>query len=263
MIARSRVAEHPALPPLGPIASAGYAPIDDALHAMFLSVAVPTISAVLFQLGLHRRYFHGLRLLGTDKPRFCGAAWTVRAIAVREDIRAGISAREVPSLNRICLDAAPAGAVVALGSGGRADVSFMGDIMTASLIARGVAGVVLDTSVSDATAVAAMALPIACAGGTSISSFSRIMVVGCDEAIDIGDVAVFPGDVIVGDMDGAVCVPRHMAGDVARRCVEQEELEAFVLTKVRAGMPIDQAYPPDVHVLAEFHARAGRLDGAA
>jgi len=242
------------LPSLGPTASEHYAPIDADVRQKLLSVAVPTISAVLFQLGLRSRYFRGLRPLDTAKGRFCGAAWTLRAISVREDLRDGISARTVPSLNRMALDAAPAGCVIALGSGGNPDISFMGDIMTTALLARGVVGAVLDTGVSDASLVSEMALPVICAGRDAISSFSKIMVIGCNEAVDIQGVAVFPGDIIVGDTDGAVCIPRHMADDVAQRCIDQERLESFVIEKVRAGAPIDEAYPPNKAVLAEYRA---------
>lgn len=263
MSADPRMTDSFTLPALGPLASSAYAPVDAQVKSLLLSVAVPTISAVLFQMGLRSRFFRGLRPLDPGKPRFCGAAWTVRAIAVREDLREGISARTVPSLNRLSLDAAPEGCVVALGSGGHADVSFMGDIMAARLLACGVTGVVLDTSVSDASIVSGMALPILCAGRNSVSSFSEIMVVGCNEAIDIQGVAVFPGDILVGDTDGAVCIPRHMAEDVALRCVEQERLERFVLTRVQAGAPIDEAYPPSEQVKAAYRDWCAGQDGNA
>lgn len=244
-----------ALPSLGPLASAAYRPIEPELRETLLGVAVPTISAILFQLGLHTRFFRGLRPLDPEKPRFCGAAWTLRAIPVREDIRAAISARAAPSLNRIALDAAPAGCVVACGSGGHPDIAFMGDVMTTALIHRQVAGVVLDMGVSDASIVSRMALPVVCAGRDAVSSFSAIMVVGCNEATDVQGVAVFPGDVIMGDADGAVCIPRHLAQRVAELAVEQERLERFVIERVRGGAPIDAAYPPDPATLAAYRAQ--------
>lgn len=240
------------LPPLGSLASAGWRPVDPSLRDRLLLVAVPTLSAVMFQMGLHTRYFRGLRPLDAGKPRFCGAAWTLRAIPVREDIRAAMAARTAPSLNRLALDAAPAGCVVACGSGGHPDISFMGDIMTTALIAREVAGVVLDLGVSDASLVAGMTLPIVCAGRDAVSSFSAVMVVGCNEAVGIQGVAVFPGDIIVGDADGAVCLPRHLANEIASRAAEQERLERFIIERVRAGAPIDVAYPPDEATMAAY-----------
>ena len=240
------------LPPLGALASAEYSPVEPALRDRLRSVAVPTLSAVMFQMGLHTRFFRGLRPLDAGKPRFCGAAWTLRAIPVREDIRTAMSARTAPSLNRLSFDAAPSGCVIACGSGGHPDISFMGDIMATALVARHVAGVVLDLGVSDASLVADMALPVVCAGRDAVSSFSAVMVVGCNEAIGIQGVAVFPGDIIVGDADGAICLPRHLAEEVAARAEEQERMERFIITLVHAGVPIDIAYPPDEATLAAY-----------
>lgn len=251
------------LPPLGLLASPGYAPIEPELRDALLLVAVPTLSAVMFQMGLHSRFFTGLRPLNPNQPRFCGAAWTVRAIPVREDIRTAISSRAAASLNRLALDAAPEGSVVVCGSGGHPSVAFMGDIMSTALIARGVAGIVLDTGISDASLVARMSLPVVCAGRDAVSSFSAIMVVGCNEPIGVHHVAVFPGDIIVGDADGAVCVPRHLAMQIAGMAAEQERLEAYVIERVREGVPIDIAYPPNEDTLAAYRLWCAQQDSAA
>jgi len=237
------------------------APVDEALRRNLLAVAVPTLSAVMFQRGLHSRFFRGLRPLNPQQPRFCGPAWTLRAIPVREDIRNAMSAREAPSLNRLALDAAPEGSVVICGSGGNSGISFMGDIMSAALIARRVSGVVIDMSVSDASLVQQMPLGVICAGREAISSFSAVMVVACNDAIGVQGVAVFPGDIIVGDADGAVCIPRHLAADIAAAAAEQERLERFVLDLVRAGTPIDTAYPPNAETLAAYRATLREAGG--
>ncbi|MBV1830137.1 hypothetical protein HNW77_03880 [Komagataeibacter sp. AV436] len=240
------------LPGLGRIASETCCPIPEELKARLLSVAVPTLSAIMFKMGLHTRFFSDLHPLQPACRRFCGPAWTVRAMPVREDIREGIAQRQVPSLNRMALDAAPADSVVVVGSGGHPEVSFMGDIMATSLMVRGIAGVILDTSVSDVSIVGKMELPVVCAGRNVRSSFSALMVIGCDEPVGVQGVAVFPGDIIVGDEDGAVCVPRHLADEIADAAIEQEALEAFIIKKVATGMPIDIAYPPSPQILAEY-----------
>jgi regulator of RNase E activity RraA len=253
--------ERPA--PLGDLASDGYAPIDEALKAKLLSVQVPTLSAEMFKRGLMSRFFHGLVPLNRAASKFCGAAFTIRAIPVREDLRAAIAAFEIPSRNRRAFDAAPAGAVVVCATGDRANLGLMGDIMTTSLMTRGIAGVVLDAGVADADFIATMPIPVLPLGSAPVSSFAGIMVVDHDTPIGLRGVAVFPGDIIVGDPNGAVCIPRHLGDAVADAAIETEKLEEFVLERIRAGAPIDGTYPPNAAVMAEYRAwRAARTPDA-
>ncbi|MCZ8311983.1 MAG: ribonuclease activity regulator RraA [Rhodospirillales bacterium] len=224
------------------------------LKSRLLSAAVPTISAVLFKKGFNSRFFAGLQPLSEKASRFCGPAWTVRAIPVREDLRAKIASGELPSLNRLAFDAAPAGSVLVCSTGGHPDVAVMGDIMTTSLMVRGVAGAVVDTGVSDANLIAQMAFPLVCTGSAPVSSFAKVMVADHGLPIGIGDVAVFPGDIIVGDPNGAVCIPRDIADAVADAAVEQEALEAFILARVQSGAPLEGTYPPNAETLAAYRA---------
>ncbi len=243
---------HPTFASLGPTAPETYEPVPDAVRDKLLSVAVPTLSAVLFQKGLHSRFFPGSRPLNPAAAKFCGAAWTIRSIPIREDLRAQISQGTLPSRNRIAFDSAPPGSVIVCGTGSHPEVSMMGDIMSTALMTRGVAAVVLDTSVSDAHFVSTMPFPVVAAGTTSISSFASLMVIDHDTPIGLQGVAVFPGDVIVGDENGAVCVPRHLADEIADAAIEQERLEVYVLELIRQGAPIDGTYPPNAEVLAGY-----------
>ena len=64
------------------------------------------------------------------------------------------------------------------------------------------------------------------------------MPIGC------AGVAVYPGDVLVGDRDGVLVIPRHLAAEIAEQGLEQEQLEAYVSTKIHAGEPLWGNYPP-------------------
>jgi len=239
------MASHPDFVPLGALAPETFAPLPEAVRNKLLSVAVPTLSAVMFQKGLHSRFFSGSRPLNKGAAKFCGAAWTIRSIPIREDLRSAISSGALPSRNRIAFDSAPQGSVVVCGTGSNPEVSMMGDIMCTALMTRGVAAVVLDTSVSDAHFISTMPFPVVAAGTTPISSFASLMVIDHDTPIGLQGVAVFPGDAIVGDENGAVCVPRHLAEDIADAAIEQERLEVYVLELIKAGAPIDGTYPPN------------------
>jgi regulator of RNase E activity RraA len=70
--------------------------------------------------------------------------------------------------------------------------------------------------------------------------------------IGCAGVAVYPGDILVGDAEGVVCIPRHLAAEIAEPAVEQERLERFILAKVEAGAPLRGTYPPDEATRAEY-----------
>jgi len=67
-------------------------------------------------------------------------------------------------------------------------------------------------------------------------------------------VLVMPGDVLVGDGDGVVCIPRHVADTVAADALEQDRLEAFVLDRIKHGAPLPGTYPPSEAIRAEYEA---------
>ena len=80
------------------------------------------------------------------------------------------------------------------------------------------------------------------------------MPIGC------GGVAVFAGDVMVGDDEGVVVIPRTLAGQVADEAAAQEHREDFILEKVRNGASLAGTYPPDEATAAEYAAYCKRTE---
>ena len=76
--------------------------------------------------------------------------------------------------------------------------------------------------------------------------------------IGCGEVAVYPGDVLVGDAEGVVVIPRHLADEVARDAAAQERLEAWILGEVQAGQGIFGLYPPDDAARQRYEASRPR-----
>jgi regulator of RNase E activity RraA len=70
--------------------------------------------------------------------------------------------------------------------------------------------------------------------------------------IGCGDVAVYPGDILVGDNEGVVVIPAALASEVTEEAVEQTVFEDFVEEQVKAGRSIFGIYPPDAAAEAEF-----------
>jgi regulator of RNase E activity RraA len=125
---------------------------------------------------------------------------------------------------------------------------------------RGVAGLVGDGGIRDAGPIGDMAqFPVFCAGPSAPLNLAQHHAVESNVPIGCGGVAVYPGDVIVGDRDGVAVIPRAMADEVAQDAAEQEELEEFLLERVAAGSALPGIYPPNDATKAAFVAwRASR-----
>jgi regulator of RNase E activity RraA len=235
-------------------------PLDPALHAALAAIPVPTLSAVLYARGLRSRFLHGVMPANPDRPRMVGPACTLRFIPVREDLRDSVLKGEAPNLHRRFFSEAPAGCVLIAATGGAAHVSVLGDIMATALHRQGVAGVVVDTGVADLPAVAALPLPVFHAGGSApVPSGAVVMPADRDLPVGIGPVAIFPGDVMVGDANGVVCIPRAVAGAVAAEAAAKLDYEDWAQAEIAAGAPLEGTYPADAATKARYAAwKAGR-----
>ncbi|GAB3570883.1 hypothetical protein GCM10027445_25230 [Amycolatopsis endophytica] len=89
--------------------------------------------------------------------------------------------------------------------------------------------------------MSAVDLPCYSAGATANVSRAFLRVVDQDVPVGCGSVAVFPGDVLVGDDDGVIVIPRALADDVAEGGDTQERLEEFIGAEVRAGTSLRTA----------------------
>jgi len=192
-----------------------FAPIDDALRTALGTVPVCVAARWLEARGLRSRAIHGLRPANPDAARLCGPAWTLRSIAVREDIRDAVSSGRLPSLPELMYDAVPAGAVIVCATGMQRRIAMLGDMIAGSLQVRGLAGVVVDAGLSDAAIIGRMTLPVFATGSTPVPSYATTMLIDHGRPIGIGEVAVFPGDIMLGDADGLICIPRHLADALA------------------------------------------------
>ncbi|MCX8997433.1 ribonuclease activity regulator RraA [Rhizobiaceae bacterium BDR2-2] len=207
--------------------------------------SVATIVAVLFKKGLATRFMSGLKPLTGAEGRIVGEAFTVRTIPVREDMRAAVARGETPNLHRKALAEVADGQCVVFDGGGIADASPLGDIIALSLKMRGIAAFITDSGVNDLAGIAAAGLPVYGLGPAGVPGSSRFQVVDWNVPVGCAGVAVYPGDIIVADEMGAVCIPRDLAETVAEEAGEQERLEAFLVERIAAGAPLETTYPPD------------------
>jgi regulator of RNase E activity RraA len=230
------------------------APLSPETLERLRQISTPTLSTQLLKLGFRSRFLHGLVPLSPD-ARMAGEAVTVRFVPAREDL-ATLEALGDPAYpQRRAIEHIRPGQVLVMDCRRVVDAAAAGDILVARLQARGAAGLVADGGLRDFPSVKASGFPVYVAGPSAPAHVLRHLAVDVDVPIGCAEVLVMPGDVMVGDGEGAICVPRALADAVATAGLDQERLEAFLLEKVKAGAPLPGVYPPNAATLAEYEAR--------
>jgi regulator of RNase E activity RraA len=213
-----------------------------------------TLTTQLFKRGLRNTFIQGVGRLTPRAPMMIGEAYTLRMIPAREDLDQPGMFLGTEHPQRRAIEACPAGKVLVIDARKETGAGVLGDILIARLMQRGVAGVVTDGAMRDTPPILGLEYPVYAGGAAAPASFGVHHATDLEVPIGCGDVAVFPGDVLVGDAEGVVVIPAHLAAEVAADAAEQERLEAWILAEVEAGRSIFGLYPPDDEALARYQA---------
>ena len=216
-------------------------------------VATATLSTQLFKLGFRNTFLTGLRAI-SPQLRMAGEALTLRFVPAREDLATFENITKPDYAQRAAIESCQAGQVLVVEGRGIAAAAIGGDIYMTRLKVRGAAGCVVDGCVRDFASIQALGLPVYARGPASPPHPARHFAVDWNVPIGCCEVLVMPGDILVGDADGVVCIPRRLADEVARSGAELDDLESFVIEKIRTGAAVPGTYPPDDKTRAEYEA---------
>jgi len=217
-------------------------------------VSTATLTTVLFKRGLRNVFIQGVFPLNRSAPRMVGEAYTLRYIPAREDLDllGAFEGRGHPQ--REAIEACPPGQVLVMDARRDASAATGGDILMTRLMVRGVAGVVTDGGLRDSQTIEKLPWPAYCGARSAPLNLVRHHAVDSQVPIGCGGVAVYPGDVVVGDEEGVVVIPSKMAEEVAAEAAAQNEFEEWVEARVKEGRSIFGLYPPSAETKAEFEA---------
>jgi regulator of RNase E activity RraA len=221
-------------------------------------ITTATLTTLLLKKGLRNVWLRGTRPIRTGQPRLVGRAFTLRFVPAREDL-ATPESWSSPISTRAAIEDMPAGCIAVVDSMGVQDAGIFGDILCARMGKRGVTALVTDGVMRDMAGVLGTGLPVWCSGAAAPPSVAGLTFVAWQQPIGCGGVAVFPGDVVVADDDGAVLIPAALLGEILVQAPEQERLEAWIMKEVDNGASLPGLYPPN----AENKARYQRETGAA
>jgi regulator of RNase E activity RraA len=129
-----------------------------------------------------------------------------------------------------------------LASGGEMRCAYWGEILTATAKKRGAVGAVINGFHRDTPRVLEQSWPVFTRGRFAQDSSVRTQVVDYRCPIDVGQVSVQPGDLVFGDLDGVVIVPRKVEAEVIERALAKARGEKLVRKEIEAGMSSTAAF---------------------
>jgi len=226
------------------------APVSQDTLDKLMIPSTASLTSALNKRGLWNTFMRDVAPL---KPgmKMAGPAYTMRYIPAREDVDR-IPVDNLTDIQRIGIEQISEGDVLVIDARGDNTAGTLGSILATRLHVRGAAGIVTDGAYRDSPAIAEIGIA---AYSTAMNAHTNKTIhspADLQLPIGCGGVAVYPGDIIVGDGEGIVVVPRHLAEEVAEEAAEMEVRETFILNKVKGGASIVETYPPDENTIAEF-----------
>jgi regulator of RNase E activity RraA len=218
--------------------------LNDETRELLMGVSTATLCTALFKRGLRRQFIQDVHPLNATLPNMVGEAYTLRYIPAREDLNPLTVFQDRAHPQRKAVEECPPGAVFVIDSRGDARAASAGAILVARLMKRGVAGVVTDGGFRDSPEISRLPFPAYHRRPSAPTNLTLHQALDIDVPIGCGDAPVFPRDVIVGDGEGVVVIPAHLADEVAAEAHEMTAFEDFVSEKVMEGRSILGLYPP-------------------
>ena len=214
-------------------------------------VSVATLATALYKRGLRNQVIQDVRPVRSDhnlpardnQSTMVGPAFTLRYMPAREDRNTLAEFQNPDHPQRQAIEQCPPGFVLVMDSRKDPRAASAGDILISRLMMRGAAGVVTDGGFRDSDSIAELDIPAYHHRPSSPTNLTLHEAIDINVPIGCGDVAVFPGDYLVGDNDSVIVIPAHLVDEVAEEAHEMTAYEDFVAEQVRQGTSIIGLYP--------------------
>ena len=217
------------------------------------AVSTPTVATCLFKRGFRNQAIQNVHPLSPVQPVLVGPAYTLRYMPAREDLNGLEVFRDRGHPQRKAIEDCPPGYVLVMDSRKDARAASAGAILVTRLMKRGCAGVVTDGGFRDSQEIARLGFPAYHQRPSAPTNLTLHQAIEINCPIGCGDAPVFPGDVILGDSDGVIVIPAHLADEIADETFEMTAFEDFVAEEVRNGRGIFGLYPAtDEQTLKDF-----------
>lgn len=236
--------------------------LSDQTREKLKKISTASIATALFKRGLRNQFIQGVIPVAPKDENMVGPAFTLRYIPAREDRNPITVFRNLDHPQRVAVETCPEGHVLVMDGRKDARAATAGSILITRLAIRGAAGVVTDAGMRDAEGIGRLDMPAYFAKSSAPTNLTLHEALDINVPISCGDAPVFPGDIMVGDRDGVMVIPAHLADEIAEECTGMESFEDFVLEEVQGGAPIIGLYPAtkdeNLKKYEEWRSRTGR-----
>lgn len=237
--------------------------VGDDVLAKLATVSSGSLTTQLFKRGYRQPALVGLRPVNREVKPFAGRAFTMRFIPAREDIDTYGTMTTKPNKDNLQwqgVEQIQPGDVLVIDSQNDPRAASAGNILVTRLLARGARAIVTDGALRDGSEIAELPLPAYAREITATTRISYHHVADLQVPVGCAGVAIYPGDIIVGDADGLTVVPAHLAAELADACAVQDDLENYLAMRIAAGEPLWGVYPPSAQAYDDYQAwvAAGR-----
>lgn len=217
--------------------------LSDATRDKLKQVSTATLATALYKRGFRTQYIQNVHPIAFKGENMVGPAFTLRYMPAREDLNPVSVFQDRAHPQRKAVEECPPGAVFVVDSRKDARAASAGSILVTRLMVRGVAGIVSDGGFRDTPDIAALAIPSYHQRPSAPTNLTVHQAIDINVPVGCGDAPVFPGDIVVGDGEGVIVIPAHLADEVADEAVEMTVFEDFVTEKVQEGRTILGLYP--------------------
>ncbi len=236
--------------------------MNEGTREKLMGVSVATLCSALYKRGLRNQTIQDVRPVRAKGRNMVGPAFTLRYIPAREDRNPMSVFRDPKHPQRVAIETCPEGCVLVMDSRKDPRAASAGDILITRLMMRGGAGVVTDGGFRDSMVIGELDIPAYHNRPSSPTNLTLHEAIELNGPIGCGDVAVFPGDVLVGDDDSVIVIPAAIADEIADEAVEMTAYEDFVVERVKQGHTITGLYPAtdetNLTLFAEWRAQQKR-----
>lgn len=221
------------------------------------NISSGTLTTQLFKRGLRQSFLVGLKPMNPQTSRFVGEAFTMRLIPAREDIDTYKTLTPYSNPDNLQWEGVEQirrGQVLVIDARNETRAGTCGSILAAHMQVKGCAAIVTDGALRDGMEIGDLGFPAYARQITGTSRLSYHRVADLQVPISCAEVAVYPGDVLVGDGNGVTVIPRYLAAEIAHDGAMQERIENYLTLRILSGDKLYGTYPPSDQTRADFEA---------